>query len=151
MNSAKLKLLQIIHGAFCASIFLFGTLFYFKNKETLYFSTSIDQGNVCYPLFPIIAIIVIAVGIFLFKKQLSAIDSLLPVNDKVMKYQNAFVTKSAFFEGAAIMNIAALSIAPNAIFLIVAGVVFLLLLISRPTRAGVIDALNLSDIESDEL
>lgn len=151
MNISKLKTLQIMHAAFCASIFSFGIMALVVPLGPSYINVSFDNNDVLYPLFPIMSLVFVISGILLFKKLIPGIDNMLVAEEKITRYQTAFLIRSALFEAGALMNITAFFVSPNLIFLIIAGVVFLIFVALRPNRQGVIDMLNLSYPDTEKI
>jgi hypothetical protein len=71
MNSSKLKAMQTIHLAFCLAIVAMAATSYLTVKDRIYLDADLNQNDVFFPLFPLIGLVSIALGQFLFKKHLS--------------------------------------------------------------------------------
>jgi hypothetical protein len=72
-------------------------------------------------------------------------------DDKINKYQVAFLIRTALFELPALLNIVGFLVSGNIVFLI-AGVVFFMLLVSaRPSKQAIIEALNLNYPDTEKL
>ncbi|MGY4386295.1 putative membrane protein (GlpM family) [Pedobacter sp. UYP24] len=140
---SKLKPIKTIHLAFCAAILTLAAVSAITVKNNIYFDVALNQNNGLYPLFPILAIIVTVVGIFLFNKQIAAIDNAETFDSKFMKYQTAFLVRCAFLEGGALMNVVGFLMTANTVFLIAAAIPFLYLVRSRPTKDQIVEDLNL--------
>lgn len=150
MNSSKLKAMQTIHLAFCLAIVLMAATSYLTVKDRLYLDADLNQNDIFFPLFPLIGLVSIALGQFLFKKQLSNLQE-LPADDKINKYQVAFLMRTALFELPALLNIVGFLVSGNIVFLI-AGVVFFMLLVSaRPSKQAIIEVLNLNYPDTEKL
>ncbi|ETZ19291.1 hypothetical protein [Pedobacter sp. V48] len=150
MNSSKLKAMQTIHLAFCLAIVLMAATSYLTVKDRLYLDADLNQNDVFFPLFPLIGLVSIALGQFLFKKQLSNVQE-LSADDKINKYQVAFLMRTALFELPALLNIVGFLVSGNIVFLI-AGVVFFMLLVSaRPSKQAITEALNLNYPDTEKL
>jgi len=150
MNSSKLKAMQTIHLAFCLAIVLMAATSYLTVKDRLYLDADLNQNDIFFPLFPLIGLVSIALGQFLFKKQLSNLQE-LSADDKINKYQVAFIMRTALFELPALLNIVGFLVSGNIVFLI-AGVVFFMLLVSaRPSKQAIIEVLNLNYPDTEKL
>ncbi|WP_448636135.1 hypothetical protein [Pedobacter panaciterrae] len=150
MNSSKLKAMQTIHLAFCLAIVLMAATSYLTVKDRLYLDADLNQNDIFFPLFPLIGLVSIALGQFLFKKQLSNLQE-LSADDKINKYQVAFLMRTALFELPALLNIVGFLVSGNIVFLI-AGVVFFMLLVSaRPSKQAIIEALGLNYPDTEKL
>ncbi|WP_448105039.1 hypothetical protein [Pedobacter panaciterrae] len=150
MNSSKLKAMQTIHLAFCLAIVLMAATSYLTVKDRLYLDADLNQNDIFFPLFPLIGLVSIALGQFLFKKQLSNLHG-LSADDKINKYQVAFLMRTALFELPALLNIVGFLVSGNIVFLI-AGVVFFMLLVSaRPSKQAIIEALGLNYPDTEKL
>lgn len=142
--------MQTIHLAFCLAIVLMAATSYLTVKDRLYLDADLNQNDIFFPLFPLIGLVSIALGQFLFKKQLSNLQE-LPADDKINKYQVAFLMRTALFELPALLNIVGFLVSGNIVFLI-AGVVFFMLLVSaRPSKQAIIEVLNLNYPDTEKL
>ena len=150
MNPSKIKIMQTLHLAFCMSVFMFTMVTLLISKDMVHFNLSLDKDPL-FPLFPVIGLVFLYVGSFMFKKTLQGCDNLNDLDMKLAKYQTAFIIRSAFTEAAGLMNTAAFLISGNAAFLIVTTVSLFILLTMRPTKQGVIDVLNLQYPDTEKL
>ena len=142
--------MQTIHLAFCLAIVLMAATSYLTVKDRLYLDADLNQNDIFFPLFPLIGLVSIALGQFLFKKQLSNLQE-LSADDKIDKYQVAFLMRTALFELPALLNIVGFLVSGNIVFLI-AGVVFFMLLVSaRPSKQAIIEALGLNYPDTEKL
>jgi len=142
--------MQTIHLAFCLAIVLMAATSYLTVKDRLYLDADLNQNDIFFPLFPLIGLVSIALGQFLFKKQLSNLQE-LSADDKINKYQVAFLMRTALFELPALLNIVGFLVSGNIVFLI-AGVVFFMLLVSaRPSKQAIIEALGLNYPDTEKL
>lgn len=150
MNSSKLKAMQTIHLAFCLAIVAMAATSYLTVKDRLYLDADLNQNDIFFPLFPLIGLVSIALGQFLFKKQLSNLQE-RSADDKINKYQVAFLMRTALFELPALLNIVGFLVSANFVFLIVGVVFFMLLVSARPSKQAIIEALNLSYPDTEKL
>lgn len=150
MNSSKLKTMQTIHLAFCLAIITMAATSYLTVKDRLYLDTSLNQAEVFFPLFPIIGIVSLIAGQFLYKQQISNLQELSAEN-KINKYQVAFIIRTALFEFPSLLNIVGFLVSGNIIFLIASLIFFVFLLATRPKKQTIIDELNLSYPDTEKL
>lgn len=152
MNSPRLKVMQIMLGAFCFSIISFAMVTFSLNQETVHFELSMASDRTgLYPLFPIIGLGLIRLGLFMFNKQLNNIPKDATADEKIAGYQTAFIIRSAFLEGASLMNIVGFLMSANAIFLVVPAIAVAILIFTRPSKQGIIDALSLSYPDTEKI
>lgn len=142
--------MQTIHLAFCLAIVAMAATSYLTVKDRVYLDADLNQNDVFFPLFPLVGLVSIALGQFLFKKQLSNLHE-RSADDKINKYQVAFLIRTALFELPALLNIVGFLLSGNIVFL-TAGVVFFMLLVSaRPSKQAIIEALNLNYPDTEKL
>ena len=152
MNTPRLKTMQIILAAFCFSQISFALVTLMLNQERTFlsFSVSAEDGGL-FPLFPILGLVFIGIGTFLFKRQLSAVPKEVTADEKIAGYQTAFIMRCAFIEGASLMNIVGFLISGNGAFLFIPAIAIAMLIVNRPTRDGIIAALSLSYPDTEKL
>jgi len=144
--------MQILLSAFCFAIISFAAVTLLLNKEGIHLDPSISSDQTgLYPLFPLIGLGLIFLGTFMFNKQLGNLPEDAAADEKITGYQTAFIIRSAFLEGASLMNIVGFLISANAIFLVVPAIAVATLIVTRPTKQGVTDALNLSYPDTEKL
>jgi len=150
MNT-KLKMLQTIHLALCAGVFLFALVTIFLNREIMFFDPNPQTTAPFNPIFPIMGLITISSSIFFFKNLISKIDKTEPVDSKINLYQSAFIISSALLEGGALFNMVGFFITHNSFFLIFAAANFIFLILNRPTKDKLISALQLQYPDTEAL
>lgn len=143
MNPPRLKIIQTIHLAFCSGIILFSIVIISLNKDNLFFDVNPATSAPFNPIFPVLSIVFSVLGLFLFKKNTSAIDPQKDFDSKISTYQTSFLILCAFLEAGALMNIVACFITHNTFFLIFGAICLLLLIINRPTKDKLISILQL--------
>jgi hypothetical protein len=151
MNASKLKIMQVIHTAFCTAITGFAIVALIMRKERIHFDVSFSGNDPYFPLFPILAVISVAVGFFMFNKQIRSLDPMLTGEDKIAAYQTAFIVRCAFIEAPALLNVVAFLIYGNLIYLIVTAVVLIVFILTRPTKQHVIDMTGLQFPDTEKL
>jgi hypothetical protein len=147
----KLKITQTIHLSFCIAIVLFSAVALVINKDNLFLEANLANTAPFNPLFPIVAVISVTTGIFLFNKKIAAIPSELSFDEKFMQYQTAFLIRCAFCEAGALLNIVAFFKTQNLFFILFAVVSFIALLLSRPSKSKVITDLQLQYPDTEKL
>lgn len=144
--------MQILLTAFCGAIIGFASVSILINKGAIYIDAvpTSDQTGF-YPLFPLMGLAIIFMGLFMFKSQLDKLHEEADVEAKITGYQTAFIIRCAFLEGAALMNIVGFMLSANAIFLALPAIAVAIMILTRPTKQSVIDALNLSYPDTEKL
>lgn len=140
----QLKVIQLIHTAFCVAVFTFGLISFFIAREQIHFEVPKTAETLVFPLISVLGVIF---GTILFNKHLGNINSPENKGSKLIQYQTAFLIKCAFFEAGALANIVAFIMDGNAFFMIFAGLSFVFLVMSRPTTSKVADTLSLQDTD----
>ena len=143
--------MQLLHAAFCVAITTFAAMAFFLVKDKLHFSMATGQKDPYFPLFPILAVIFVVAGQFLFGKQLSALNTSATADEKLVRYQTAFIIRCAFIEAAALLNIVAFMSIGNTVYLAVAAVLLVVFIGFRPTKAGITDLLGLQYPDTEKL
>ncbi|HMI00984.1 MAG TPA: hypothetical protein VK541_00800 [Pedobacter sp.] len=151
MNASKLKIMQVIHTAFCAAITGFAIVALIMRKERIHLDLSFANNDPYFPLFPILAVISVAVGFYRFNKQIRSLDPMLTGDDKIAAYQTAFIVRCAFIEAPALLNVVAFLIYGNLIYLIVVAAVLVAFIVTRPTKQHVIDTTGLQFPDTEKL
>ncbi len=93
----------------------------------------------------------IGMGYFIFKQILAQLNATMTLKDKLFKYQNALLIRSACFELPGLMGSVAAIITGDNSFLLFTGIVVVLFLLVRPTLYTLTNDLNLSAIERKTL
>ncbi|WP_285059840.1 hypothetical protein [Pedobacter ginsengisoli] len=151
MNASKLKIMQVIHIAFCAAITGFAIVALIMRKERIHLDLSLDNNDPYFPLFPVLAVISVAVGFYMFNKQIRSMDPMLGGDDKIAAYQTAFILRCAFIEAPALLNVVGFLIYGNMVYLIVAAAVLVVFILTRPTKQHVIDTTGLQFPDTEKL
>jgi hypothetical protein len=151
MNPSKLKIMQVIHTAFCAAITGFAIVALIMRKERIHLDISFSGNDPYFPLFPILAVISVAVGFFMFSKQIRSLGPMLTGDDKIAGYQTAFIVRCAFIEAPALLNVVAFLIYGNLVYLVVAAAVLVVFILTRPTKQHVIDTTGLQFPDTEKL
>ena len=88
---------------------------------------------------------------YVFKQMMSKVDSTMNLGEKVEKYRSASIIKYAIVEGAALIIGIGYLVTGNYQYFILFGVAVGYFLFVRPTKQEMIDGLNLSYREQQEL
>jgi len=151
MKPNPVKVMQIVHAAFCLSIFLFTLVTSLTNQQQPYFKFLPDGDDPLYPLFPIIGLGLITLSAFLFRKLIGKAVGLTNAEQKVSAYQTAFIAKCACLEAACMIQITAYFLNPNMMFLLIAVLGLAFLITARPAKEKVIDTLSLVYPDTEKL
>lgn len=147
----KLKTTQIIHLSFCFAVVLFSAVVLAINKDSLFFEAGLANTTPFNPIFPVVAIVGISVGIVMFNKKMESLLPELTFDEKFMHYQSAFLIRCACCEAGALLNIVGFFETHNVFFMLFAGASFIALVLSRPTKDKVISALKLQYPDTEKL
>ncbi|WP_316802453.1 hypothetical protein [Pedobacter nototheniae] len=151
MNQSKLKIMQIMHLAFCMAVMLFLLLAVFITKDQLFFNANPATTSPFNPIFPIMGLASLSFALIGFKKAMSAMDATINTDSKLTRYQTAFIIKMAFLEAGALLNITVFFITHNLFFLVFALISLVGLIISRPTKEKIIESLNIQYPDTENL
>lgn len=86
-------------------------------------------------------------GYFIFKKITSSIATSLPLKDKLFKYQNALLIRSACFEFAGMLGCVFALITADNSFLLFTGIIIAMFFLFRPTVYSITTDLTLSQTD----
>ena len=143
--------MQLIHTAFFLAIISFALVSFLSVKDRLHFNPLIAENEAFYPLFPILAVVFTILGFFMFNRQIAGMDTSLSADEKIARYQTAFLIRCAFIEAGALLNTVAFFLVGNTVFLIVVAFSLLAFIIVRPRRQHIIDVLNLQFPDTEKL
>jgi len=93
----------------------------------------------------------IGMGYFIFKQILTPLNAAMTLKDKLFRYQNALLVRSACFELPGLMGSVAALITGDNSFLLFTAIVIVLFLLIRPTIYTLTSDLNLSANERSTL
>lgn len=86
-------------------------------------------------------------GYFIFKKLTSSVDSSLSLKEKLFKYQNALLIRSACFEFVGMLGCVFAMVSADSSFLLFTGIIIAMFFLFRPTIYSITTDLNLSQSE----
>ena len=151
MGTSKLKVMQVIHTGFCSGIACFAAVALIIRKERTHFSFLIEKNDPYFPLFPVLAVIFVTAGFYLFRKRLNSIDPAASGDEKIAGYQTAFIIRCAFLEAPALLNLVAFLISGNLVYLIAAAAVMAIFIFTRPQKEHVIEWAGLQFPDTEKL
>ncbi len=146
-----LKNIRILHLALLAGMAMMLTILTIFNVSNIKYSTHPD-----YYIFYALGVGAIIIGLFLgevlFSKFVHKIPQNANLSKKITAYNSAFVVRAALREGPALINIIFWAfIESNILFLGGAVLIILIFLFSIPSKGSIINHLNLSREEGDQL
>ncbi len=147
----KLKITQTIHSSFCIAVIMFSIVVLLIHKDALFFDAGLANTAPFNPIFPIVSIVGIILGVVMFNKKISGLSPELTFDEKFMQYQSAFLIRCAFCEAGALLNIVGCFQTQNLFFMLFAMASFIALVVSRPTKNKVISDLNLQYPDTEKL
>jgi hypothetical protein len=137
-----LKLISIIHIAMFTGQLLFGIAVLSITPQK-----GIDVSNtkdVFLFVVPAMAIGCFALSAYLFKTNLNIAINKTTLEEKLMIYQSALITRFAPLEGLSLFGIVTYMQTGNLLFIIISGLTALYFLSLRPTKDKIENDLNLS-------
>ncbi len=134
---------MIIHGALTVGQLLFaGVTLIAKNGSEMNPAES-DINNMLLVMAVLMVSGGIAMGTFLFKRKLLAIQSSNNLVDKLNDYSTALIIRFALMEAASLFTIVCYLLTSNYIFIGFAVIIVVTFIVLRPTRANVLRDLEL--------
>ena len=114
-------------------------------------SSSVELTNLFQIIVPLVAIIFLSSGYFIFKLLLSKINRSLPLTQKLPKYQIAVITRSAMLELPGLLGAVAALITGKMYFLLATLLIVIVFILIRPTPFTIAEDLNLNEEEKARL
>lgn len=146
----KIQTTKLIHTCLSLGLICFAGAAFFLNRDDLFFDASLSRNSPFNPIFPVLALVNIVVGILMYKKQVAQLDPAAELNQKFSIYQTAFIIRCAFTEAASLLNIVAFFNTKNLFFLCFAGLAFFALLMARPGKSQFANDFGLSEAEIEQ-
>jgi hypothetical protein len=144
-----LKTLTLIHAALVFGLVIFGAISYFSGVG---FVGQFEVTNdVFIYLIPIAAMLGYFGSKIYFKKQLETIRKSDPLPSKLAKYKVASIVKYAFIEGPAVLALFIFMGNGYSLYFSIAFCLVLYLLVQRPTKDKLVQDLDLSPTEQQEM
>lgn len=151
-SKAFLTTLSVIYFALVFVMTSFAlVVFYLNYSETNTIVANEDFAQILqYALFGLTPI-GIAAGYFVFKQQLSSIESTLTLRQKLIRYQTAILIRSACLELPGLFGAVAAFISGVNVFLLFTVVIIIIFILLRPTPFTITNDLGLSQAEKTML
>ncbi len=151
-NPPYIRSITILHLALLVGQLLLGiiivSLVYFKNASYFSLQGISQQLLIACLLFSVVAYFA---GNNLFKKKLEQInEEYNPVSQKLNDYRAANILRWAMMEGAVMFCIIIFFATGNYLIILIAGVMMLLFLSTRPTLLKTIRDLDISEAELEQ-
>lgn len=128
---------------------MFAVVVCFINKDLLVFDFTLSHPDTNTNILSFVAVIFTVVamnlGTYLFNKLINQIDPTSTEQEKLAKYQAAFLIKCALLEASAIFSIVMCLITYNFYFIVVAAFSLIALWLMRPTKEKVYTTLQIQD------
>lgn len=144
-----LKTLTFIHAALVFGLVIFSGISYFSGVG--FVGQFEVTGDVFIYLIPIAAMFGYFGSKIYFKKQLETIKKSDPLPSKLAKYQMASIVKYAFIEGPALLAFFIFMGNGYTLYFSIAVCLVFYLAVQRPTKDKLIQDLNLSPTEQQEM
>lgn len=146
----QVKTLSILHAAFVMSQLVFaGVIFYLLNNGQM--QPALTDAAYVEKIKTIligIAAGMIVGGFSLFKRSLNTIHShSLPIAEKFERYKKAAIIRFAMIEASSLLFIVFALLCADVKNLVYASVIILVLILTRPTLAGIAKQLRVSEEE----
>jgi hypothetical protein len=145
-SKSTLSALNVIYFSLIMMMTLFGAFVFFTNVSGGAASNPELTLLLRYVLFGVLPI-GLGTGYFIFKQFMQAIPSSYSLREKLMKYQNAVLIRSACFEMPGLVGAVASLITGDNSFLLFTAIVIVLFLLLRPSVYTITSDLNLTQGE----
>ncbi len=145
-----LKSLKLLHGSLISSciLYILAGLYFIKiNMNMSVKSTMQDQKLMFFSIIILFGLIPLAY--YISKKMVEKIPRDLNLDEKLLKFRQAFIIKLALIEFACLLNITFYILSGNIYILYQVIIIIIALLLSSPNKTAIKLELNLSD--KDEL
>lgn len=146
-----LKQTRLIHLVMLAGVTMFlAVSIYLSYSGALQLQNDPEFSNLLFLLTAGLTIIMLPAGYILFRKQISAIEHTLGLEEKLMQYRSAWIVKMGLTEAPAFFSIVVLLLTANPWLLIQIIAVLLVMAINRPSAEKIVNDLSLdgSQIEA---
>jgi hypothetical protein len=145
-SKSTLSALNVIYFSLIMMMTLFGAFVFFINVSGGAASNPELTLLLRYVLFGVLPI-GLGAGYFIFKQLMQAIPPSHSLREKLMKYQNAVLIRSACFEMPGLVGAVAAFITGDNSFLLFTAIVIVLFLLLRPSVYTITSDLNLTQGE----
>ncbi len=146
---STLKTMETLYYAFMSAPLLFSFVILIINEDYSFFNQ--NHMSTFYYFVPFAAVGIIYIGLTIFKNQVSNIKSDLSLSKKLSQYQSATIIKCAMLEGPALLCVVLALLSQQLVFIIIAWCILVFMYMMRPTKAHVINDLQLNSEERSQL
>jgi hypothetical protein len=150
--TAMLKSLKMIHAALIGScvLYILAGIYFVKHNFDVKDNAAVhDQKLMFISIVMLLALIPLAY--YISKKMVERIPKDLNLNDKLVKYRQSFIIKLALIEFACLLNITFYIISGNIYILYQVIIIIIALILSSPNKTAIVDELNLTKEEIEEI
>ncbi|MFD2099409.1 hypothetical protein [Flagellimonas iocasae] len=139
--ASYVKILAFLHLGILATPAILALFFYFQIQDAhLSFS---DSDDMFLAIVPVVAMVGIFLGDFLFRKMVKSIPSNMGLKEKLARFQTACIISYALLEGPALFCIVIFYNTQNFAYLFIGLFLLFYLYLKRPTKDKVLNQLNL--------
>lgn len=143
-----LKSLKLLHTTFISSCILYILAGIYFVKHTFDVAAKpIAQDQKLMFISIILLLALIPLAYFISKKMVEKIPQDFNLNEKLLKYRQAFIIKLALIEFACLLNITFYILSGNIYIIYQIVIIIIALLLSSPNKAEIIAALNITNEE----
>lgn len=147
----QLKSIKMVYWAMAVAQVILGTASYVLVATNMLGEPDYTLAITFQQVALIFVPLMMAIGYFLFRYQLSRIDPKLPLETKLKRYFALILVRAALFEFAFFFCCVATLVTHVLLFLWIAPVVFFVFLLLRPTPEGISADLQLSPGDSNKV
>ena len=144
---SNIKALTILHFSLLVGQLVFAAIAYYLHYSGVF--TGIDLGDnltIVLVIIAVNAVVLTVLAFTMYKKKLDGIrNANAPTGDKLIAYRAASLIRWAMLEAPVLLAIIAFLITGNINLLLVAGVILILFITTRPTAAKAAAELQLSE------
>ena len=141
--------LIVFTGLACSPILFTGIAYYLQSEKKIVSNPELD--SIFQYAVPGLCIALLALSTIIFKTLVRTIYSEYNLPTKLLKYRSFLIIKFALLETACMIPILAYLLTGIYIYLMIAGGMIVIFLISRPTKVSLINDLELSTEQLEKL
>ena len=143
-----LKVIIILHSAFCLAILIFGiTTVFITDKASISFT---ETDDIFFYLVPMFAITLAVLSQLLYQRNLTSVHKKTTLIEKLTTYQSIRIIRYAMLEAPALLGIVIFIITDNQYYIIISAVILAFLVLLRPTKTIIKDDLKLNSEQEKE-
>jgi len=146
-SKSYFKIFSIIHLSLVFSVVIFGLAVCFFIADFQHPDTQSGLADLLVYLVPGLVMLGIIASNVIFRIKLNAIHENAELKTKMSVYRESSIIRYMFIQGPALFALVAIFVTNNINFLVYAGLMFVLLIVKRPTLRLAISDLNLNQEE----